>query len=424
MIVINHEHKTLHFHMDNKLIDPFLGIKIPVGLIDPELVTKTPNDLAFLLNYGWKIYSQVEKAHTDNARVQAVTQRTPVGPAALIGQSGEAYVAKIYNENYYVLNVAKRGRSGDLNIAREEPALSKVLVEVKNYTTAVPKPEVEKFYRDLEANRSMCGGIFVSLNTKISGILSQFYFTVHNRRPVIFIVSKSSDMLNLAAAIIWSHVDSRTVIDKDAYRKINKKLADASDIINQLSMSRTHVNETRVILEKQLTKIYGGIFKTELQLQKTFKGIHKTLGKHFTGGADALTQHEFDGKVPSIEEACILKFSDNLYTKNKTHRQTVNNILTAWIGEDDTILNIAYNKKGFNIIHLDDNLVMLKIVFLKSRTDIFINPSANTEDIELVIPVGFNCTDGFIIFNVDKNFQQDGSYDAALDYISDTLNAE
>jgi len=138
-----------------------------------------------------------------------------------------------------VENVAKQGRAGDLFMWRYdpdtlEPTATKLLVEVKNYQSAVASEQVEKFYRDLSANSSICGGIFISLNTKISGIGAQFKFCLRNSMPIVFVQSRDKQLLMMAAELIWSYIDSRTVIDEEAFQKLSRKLTHLNDTLSGL----------------------------------------------------------------------------------------------------------------------------------------------------------------------------------------------
>ena len=75
---------------------------------------------------------------------------------------------KIYFPYFDIVNTATSGlKCGDILIDTNTD-MGKICLESKNYTTSVPKDQVEKFKRDL-INSDIRYGIMISTNTKISG---------------------------------------------------------------------------------------------------------------------------------------------------------------------------------------------------------------------------------------------------------------
>ena len=75
------------------------------------------------------------------------------------GLAGEEAVISALSP-VYELDIKSSG-AGDMIAKRFAKS---VMVEVKNYATAVPYKEVEKFYRDLDANPSIEGGFIFDIN--------------------------------------------------------------------------------------------------------------------------------------------------------------------------------------------------------------------------------------------------------------------
>ena len=426
------------------MTDPFAALQIPVALIPAELASKTPEDLAFLLKLGWSIYQKVEKVHETNAQLAGNLVPQQSSASAVIGQTGEQYVADIYKKTYQVDDVSKRGRAGDLFIWREthEPIKARVLVEVKNYSSTVDSAEVDKFYRDLRANQSICGGIFISLNTRIRGIDTSFEFKIWNSMPVIFMVSNDEELINIAAGLIWAHVDSRSVIDDEVYQKIKRKLTRMTEFMDQLSLSRTYVAETKTTMEKQLTKIGETIFMTEMQLKNEIAGLGRTLRKHMIGGVDAIiTGDLFNWDLVDMEKTICTKFPDGYFAKDTTHRQMIITMLTkikTAVVSGSTRYKILYNSKGVEIKEgeMKDNInplvpthddsqfnwgIVTRINFLKSRTDIAVAPITQPGTTITMIPEYGKFVDGLLEFAIDKKYQKEGFYDKANDYIEEYL---
>jgi Restriction endonuclease len=409
-------------------MDPFALLKIPAPLVNDELWEKSPEDLAFLLNFGYKIFSRTEQVYEENARVSSKQQNSlqkSFGPAAVIGQSGEQYVQTIYSQNYNVDNTAKQGRTGDLLIRRKhhvpDPVESSLLIEVKKYTSAVPSHEVEKFYRDLSANSAVQGGVFISLQTKISGIPKPFHFTrSQTSQPVVFVQSMDPAVLELAAELVWAHIDSRSMIDEQVYSKLSQKLTTLSDCINQLSMARTFVTETRAAMNKHLDRVYESIFTSEMQIQDSIASITRTIRKHLVGGEELgtdviLTTFESFGES-ILEEEIKRRWNDSLYATDTTHSQTVNKIATEYLEKFSTVAEwkVVYGAKG--LVIKQDKSPFVGFVFLKSKTEVHLY--LDTEDETVNVPHYTTFKGGAVHITVDKKYIKEGRHEQVMSYIS------
>ncbi len=84
------------------------------------------------------------------------------------GDVGEAILEDLLKKAFdcTIEVVAKQGHEADLMMVRPKGSY---LWEVKNYSYTVPKVELTKFYKDLEAKPDLKGGVFVSLYSPITG---------------------------------------------------------------------------------------------------------------------------------------------------------------------------------------------------------------------------------------------------------------
>ena len=106
------------------------------------------------------VEAERDRLASENERYFARTARLYVGDAASKGRAGEE-AAKDAIERQFpgssVKNQGATGACGDLwwtLPGRARP----ILVEVKNYTNALPQKEVDKFHRDVEVNRELISG--------------------------------------------------------------------------------------------------------------------------------------------------------------------------------------------------------------------------------------------------------------------------
>ena len=413
--------------------DPFALLKIPATLVSAELWERSPEEIAFLINLGHRIYSKVETVHAENAKVQAQSLKSKsgmtkmFGPAALIGQSGEQYVQKVYARNYEVDNTAKKGRAGDMLIRRKHhvpsPIESSLLVEVKKYTSSVPASEVEKFYRDLSANSAIRGGVFISLQTKVSGIPKPFHFTrSQSSQPVVFVQSMDPAVLELAAELVWAHIDSRSMIDEQVFNKLSNKLTTLSDCINQLSLARTFVTETRATMNKQLDRVYESIFTSEMQMQDAIGSITRTIRKHLVGGEELGTDvilTSFESFEESIlEEEIKRRWANSLYATDTTQCQTVNQVASAYLENFSSVAEwkVVYGAKG--LVLKNKTSPFVGFVFLKGKTEVHLY--LDCEDGETIsIPQYTTFKGGAVHITVDKKYIKEGRHEQVLSHIDE-----
>jgi len=96
-----------------------------------------------------------------------------------------------------IIDVSKDGGKGDLII---QDLSMNIMVEVKNYNSCnIKTTEVNKFKKDMINNKSIGGGIFISLHRGICNIDDWTMETVDGR-PVIFLTNASKDMEKIAIA--------------------------------------------------------------------------------------------------------------------------------------------------------------------------------------------------------------------------------
>ncbi len=171
-----------------------------------------------------------------------------------IGAAGEDTIAGIIETHFKVLNVSRVAQSCDLLILYKG---KRVLVEVKNYSTAVGQPQVDKFIRDIGLN-SACGGVFISMNTPIRGISSKFYVcnehTDGRLIPTVYIQGVNPDMIlsavNLAGDLADVNIERRNPSDDIVRRNLDRAVD-----------SLERVSHTRGAISTYLSEIVSGSHK-------------------------------------------------------------------------------------------------------------------------------------------------------------------
>jgi len=395
-------------------------ISIPIEDLPQELRDSSPEKLVMLIKIGYGLFQQ--SAPVSIGQV-----------AAVIGQIGEQRIREIYESKYIIDDVSKQGRKGDIILKRpatpEHPVQHQILTEVKNYTTAVGTAEVDKFYRDLVANSAIVGGIFISINTKIVGIPDDFYFTTRGDTPVVFVSlrnlseSVAGSITLLAADLLWAFIDSRHLVDDRIFQKLSKKITRLSDSINNLSLSRTFINETRQMMDKQMNKIYESILTTELQMYNTIMSINKTIG-----GNDVVepTGEQLVIANPMIytplDVLVTANFPTSIYNTSKVYRTAFHKILDKYFEycDEESLINLEMDKKNIILKHVDQKLITLS--FLKARTDLTISLLYEPSTIE--VPGISSFSNNCIIFQLDKTLTTSGSLETIFEYIETLESSE
>jgi len=397
-------------------------IIIPVESLPTDLRNKTPDELINLIKLGHNLSYNNTSYNPTSLHTNQV--------AAVIGQIGEQKIREIYESKYIIDDVSKQGRKGDIILRRpstpEHPIQHQILTEVKNYSTTIGTSEVDKFYRDLAANSAIVGGIFISINTKIVGISNDFHFTHRGDTPIVFISlrnlneSAATSITLLAADLLWAFIDSRHLVDDRIFQKLSKKITKLSDSINSLSLSRTHVNETRQIMDKQLNKIYESILITEMQMHTIITTINKTIGGSVEQSGEQLQILEkMDYTV--LDNLINNNFDTSFYNTNKLHKATVHKIFDEYFNtfsHNGILLDLVTTKKSITIKY-DKNLISLS--FLKSRTDICFHLSKSPTTLE--IPGTALFADNSVTFQLDKTLSTSGIFEDiqnCIDNLSDS----
>lgn len=120
--------------------------------------------------------------------------------STIIGQVGEDFTLQELNKRFpraEIEDTHKQKGRGDF-IFKEDSFC--MLIETKNYSKNVTKPEVDKFYRDIDINHDIHCGLFISIK---SGICARddFQLEVRSGKPIIFLHNISKNVHNLELAV-------------------------------------------------------------------------------------------------------------------------------------------------------------------------------------------------------------------------------
>jgi len=170
------------------------------------------------------------KLMTEKQEKEALIARTQ--NSTIIGQDGENFTLCELNRQFpkaEIEDTHKQTGRGDFIFKENDFSM---LIETKNYKNNVTKPEIEKFYRDIDTNHDIKCGILISLK---SGICSRedFHLEVRDKKPIIFLHNISSNMENLSLAVILFKLILGTNSIDLSKKEIEEKLKNSIPIIKR-----------------------------------------------------------------------------------------------------------------------------------------------------------------------------------------------
>ena len=180
------------------------------------------------------------------------------------GQVGEDFTHHELNKRFPTAEIedthAMPGR-GDF-IMKEKGFT--MLIETKNYKNNVTKPEIEKFYRDMENNNDIQCGLFLSLK---SGICNRedLHLEVIDGKPIIFVHNCLKNMENIDFAVrifkLILNTDSIDLSNKEIYDKIK----------NTIPMVKRYWNKIRSKIQKFEKDMAQCVLDQEIMIREIFE---------------------------------------------------------------------------------------------------------------------------------------------------------
>ena len=167
------------------------------------------------------------KEKQEKERLIARTQNSTI-----IGQDGENFTLCELNKQFpkaEIEDTHKQTGRGDFIFKEHDFSM---LIETKNYKNNVTKPEIEKFYRDMDTNHDIKCGILISLK---SGICSRddFHLEVRDKKPILFLHNISSNMENLSLSVILFKLILGTSSIDLSNKEVEEKIKNSIPVIKR-----------------------------------------------------------------------------------------------------------------------------------------------------------------------------------------------
>ena len=216
--ILENEKKLYQNEMDKKDCECETRINQSVKMINEDkmrlekMICKEKDKMRdYYLNRETQIRAQYE-AMLSNERVKYESTFVHTQNSTILGQDGENFTYCELNKSFpsaEIENCSKQSGRGDFIMTEGDFVM---MIETKNYKKNVLKPEVEKFYRDVDKNNDIKCAVLVSLK---SGICAKpdFHFEVRDGKPILFLHKVSESIENLVLAVRFFKLMLETPMD-------------------------------------------------------------------------------------------------------------------------------------------------------------------------------------------------------------------
>jgi hypothetical protein len=206
----------------------------------------------------------------------------PAQAPATLGIQGEDFLEHVLDTlDYETSNVAKKGKKGDFIIT---DGRSRVLVDVKNYSSTVPSAEIDKLIRDIEVNGSINGGMMISLGSNIAGRgrFSIEEIIVSNRKVPVMYVRTNVEALIKEYTRFMFHIAStkRKLMDIDGVDLMRQRLAEIADQMDAMSAASQCIQSTKATVAHALDKATMSIMLCENRVRDCINSIRSVIEEH------------------------------------------------------------------------------------------------------------------------------------------------
>ena len=217
------------------------------------------------------------------------------------GAAAEETVGTILGRRYDVADTAKQAHAADFVI--DSPA-GPVLVEVKDYSSPVPRREVAKLNADLAA-RGAVAGVFLSLGSPIAHVAESFAVRFEDaggpRVPVVYAAPSASerrlpaDTILLAAEVAVGLARASATLRADARARddVVGRLAGVRATLDDLRAARARLRETAAAVNTSLADCAERFAATESRLRDAVGALLADLD----GAAERVSANELAAEL-------------------------------------------------------------------------------------------------------------------------------
>ena len=216
----------------------------------------------YYLNRECEIRAQYE-VMLSNERAKYESTFVHTQNSTILGQDGENFTYCELNKSFpsaEIEDCRKQSGRGDFIMTDGDFVM---LIETKNYKKNVLKPEVEKFYRDVDKNNDIKCAVLVSLK---SGICAKpdFHFEVRDGKPILFLHKVSESIENLVLAVRFFKLMMETSMDLSG-KEVREKIKNIVQPIKRyfrsqkklLDKFKNNMEESILNMENHIKALFG-----------------------------------------------------------------------------------------------------------------------------------------------------------------------
>jgi hypothetical protein len=205
-----------------------------------------------------------EKLRTENIQNENTIIKTQ--NSTIIGHEGENFTFYELNRRFpaaAIEDTRKQAGRGDFIFKEKNFTM---LIETKNYKNNVTKPEVDKFYRDIDINHDIQCGILMSLK---SGICARedFQLEIRDNKPILFLHNTAKNMKHIDLAIELF----KLILKTDDIDLNNKEILDK--LKNNIPIVKRNWNKIR----HKIKKFEKDMMESVLSQESIFRSIFEVL---------------------------------------------------------------------------------------------------------------------------------------------------
>lgn len=247
--------------------------------------------------------------------------------------------------NWEIIEKANVSHEGDILVNTNN--YGKLLYEIKTYNTNVNNKEIQKFKNDVMTTN--CDhGLFISQTSGIVG-KKMMDMEIYNGKILIYV---SCSGLNghglefgtefLLSLIDSGYIEKRKLINNNEtnyiIKKINDKLIDLNDCINNFSRIKSEINRTQENINMSMSLLYKHAMEYEIKGQDIYNKLLNDIN---------LLSKDNMNKSIIFEDKIIQNYINNLNeTNSKLLKDIIKNIENnnILLGLDNNIIYILNNK--------------------------------------------------------------------------------
>ncbi len=206
-------------------------------------------------SYEEKLQRETNKTEATIVKMQNST---------LKGQDGENFTYYELNKRFPKASIEDtRKQTGRGDFIFKENAFT-MLIETKNYKKNVTKPEIDKFYRDIDINHDIQCGILISLK---SGICARedFHLEIRDSKPILFLHNVMKNMKHIDLAIELFKLILKTECIDLNNREVLDKLK------NNIPMIKRNWNKMRQKIQKFEREMMESVLSQETIVRTVFE---------------------------------------------------------------------------------------------------------------------------------------------------------